>query len=324
MPANVESMMSVKEKPWHGIGTVVDEYQTAEQALVTAGLDWQVSKQPVFYLKDGQHEAVKDKFVMVRSDNNVEVGVVGKSYTALQNSEAFSFMDAVIGTKEAIYETAGSLGRGEKVWMMAKIDGVLRINETDDVVEKYLLVSNSHNGSSMVNVALTSVRVVCANTLTWALNEAKQTNKVFKFRHSKNMGEKVIQARESLNLVNSWFDNFNVVANSMANTPLNQAKFKEFVKGIGLDPNATKGKEKSTVETLTNLFENGDGNNIKGVKRTLWAALNGVTQYVDHERSTRKTGTFNSKDEARLASAWFGSGNTMKEKALEVAVGMVA
>ena len=324
MSANVTSMVSVREVPWHGIGKIVGDNLTAAQALKEAGLDWKVKKVPVFHRIGGKNIEIAGKFAIVRQDTKEALGVVGNSYKPLQNSEAFSFMDAVTGTKEANYETAGCLGGGERVFMLAKIKGLVRVKDTDDTIEKYLLLYNSHNGTLMVNVALTTIRVVCQNTANLAINEAKKANNLFKMRHTKNMGDKVMAAKEQLKLVNTWYEDFNEQINAMADVRMNTKKLNAFIGSLGFDTEATKGRQKATVDQITDLFASGKGNAMKGVKGTLWAAVNGVTEYVDHFRSTRVTDNFKNVQEARLNSGMFGSGQQLKDDAFRKAQLLIA
>ena len=328
MSANVETMMSVKEKPWHGLGTIVEENLTAKEAIKAAGMDWQVEKRPVLFEKTvgkvKTTEAVEDQFVVVRTDSQVPLGVVGKVYTPLQNREAFGFVDGIVGTKEAHYETAGVLGRGEKVWVMAKMNGIIRIGKTDDTIEKYLLCSNSHNGTMRVSLAVTSVRVVCANTLRIALKEANSKGDIFTIRHSSQMHSKVDEAREALGIIQKQFADFGELANRLAEVKINTKKFQSFLDQLGFDSDADKGRQKGIVDDLERLFVSGTGQNMASAKGTLWGCLNSVTEYVDHSRSTRVTDAFANEQQARMAGAWFGSGAMLKEKALRVVIGMAA
>ena len=170
MPANIDKMMWVGEKPWHGEGTKLENVATSAEAIEAAGLDWKVEKRGLYFAQtDGTTQLIPGKYATVRTDNQVALGIVGKVYTPLQNKEAFSFFDSIVGVKEAMYHTAGSLGKGERVWILAKLPGYIKVTE-DDVVEKYLLLANSHDGSSAVEMLFTPVRVVCQNTLNLAIS----------------------------------------------------------------------------------------------------------------------------------------------------------
>ena len=192
MSANVESMFSVREVPWHGLGTIIQEAPDSEAALKLAGLDWSVKQVPVLY--EGQKTG--HQFNVRESDNRV-LGVVGGRYKPVQNAEAFAFTDELVGG-DVRYETAGSLADGKRVWMLAKMPDTRVL---DDIVEPYLCLTNGHDGFSSLKVCMTPVRVVCQNTLNMALKGAKRTWTV---RHSGNINAKMEEAQQTLGLAQNY------------------------------------------------------------------------------------------------------------------------
>ncbi len=326
MSANVQTMMSVDSKPWHGLGKVVTGLQTSKEAIQAAGLDWQVKKIANEYtIKQGRTKIrmMGRGFQVVREDNNESLGMVGNRWTPQQNREGFEFMDAVIGRKAAVYETAGALGRGEKVWMLARVGGLITLGG-DDVVDKYFLIANAHDGTKAIKFAVTTVRVVCANTLHLALTEAEKGEKIFSIRHTANAGEKVQKVIDYLGVATKKFEDFADMAKVMTKVKMNTAKFDEFLGLLGVDTEAEGGKKESTYKDLVNAFETSPGSKLVTAKGTLWGSLNAITYYTNHARPTRVTAVsgFKSEAESRLNSVWFGSGASMNEKALKVAQGI--
>jgi len=175
------SFFSVKEKPWHGLGQIIKDYPTSAEALAFAGLDYTVEKRPLFTYDTENHHGdpetdliipeidVPGFFATVRSDTDQVLGVVGKDYEVVQNVEAFSFFDAIVGGKDGIlYETAGALGNGERVFITAKLPDYIRVGR-HDLIEKYLFLTTSHDGTGSIQIAFTPVRIVCQNSTTrWA------------------------------------------------------------------------------------------------------------------------------------------------------------
>lgn len=295
---------------FHSLGDKVDEsLATSAEAIAQAGLDWEVKKEKVFL--DGGIE-IKDQYATVRQDNRSVLGMVGKAYHVLQNKTAFSFSDALVGEKAAMYYSAGQLRGGRRVWLLAKLPGHIQVIG-DDVTEKYLLFSNSHNGGSMVNIMLTPIRFVCSNTLNVAVTKA--THRV-RFRHTANMGDRVKEVREGLAIVNKHFEEFGLAAQQLVKVKMKEADFRGMIKKVGLVPNepdAELSKQaKDVITQLSALFEAGAGTEIKGVRGTAWGAFNAITEYVDHVRG---------KDADRRAdSQLFGGGARLKQRAWDLAL----
>ena len=166
MAANVETMFYTREKPWHGLGTRVEEAPASADALRLAGLDWQVLQEPIF---TDQGEVITGYKANVRDSDRRVLGVVSDRYRIVQNQEAFSFTDTLLGSGVR-YETAGSLQDGRRVWLLARLPREYIIS--GERISPYLVFSNTHDGSGAVKVALTPVRVVCNNTLNLALQTA--------------------------------------------------------------------------------------------------------------------------------------------------------
>ena len=161
----IETMFSVREKPWHGLGTIVMEAPASAEALKLAGLDWEVVQEPVY---TDNRELIKGYKANVRSSDRRVLGVVSDRYKVVQNTDAFSFTDELLG-KGVKYETAGSLQEGKKVWLLARLPKEYVI--AGERISPYLVFSNTHDGSGSVKVAVTPVRVVCNNTLNLALGD---------------------------------------------------------------------------------------------------------------------------------------------------------
>ena len=113
MPANVETMFSVRETPWHGLGRIIMDAPASREALELAGLDWQVESRNIY---SGTGAMIPGYRANVRSTDNAVLGVVSDRYRIVQNEEAFQFTDDLLG-EGVTYETAGSLQGGKKVWM---------------------------------------------------------------------------------------------------------------------------------------------------------------------------------------------------------------
>lgn len=169
MSANVETMFYTREKPWHGLGTMVMEAPTSAAALELAGLKWQVIQKPLA-TEDGI--SVPGFKANLRETDNQVLGVVTNRYKVVQNEDAFAFTDDLLG-EGVTYETAGSLQNGRRIWILAKLPQ--RYIISGDEITPYLVFMNSHDGTGALKAAMTPVRVVCQNTLNLALSTAKRS-----------------------------------------------------------------------------------------------------------------------------------------------------
>lgn len=323
MVANIDTIAWTGQKPWHGEGVEIDHLMTSAEALHYAKLDWDVELTPPTYAWNGQTMTDPDHFQVVRQDNGVSLGVVGSRYTPVQNTEAFRVVDSICADNKARIEVCGALGKGEKVWTLARIDGDLRIGQSDDVLEPYLLMVNAHNGSLMFQVMLTIIRVVCQNTMAMALAQRAKMlmeGKLCCFRHSGNVIERAEIAREIFGLAQNRFAEFKEIATMLSYKKLTPEELDGYVKKVfPVNEEAkvtTKGD--NIRDSIIRLFTEGEGNQMPGVKGSLWAAYNGVTQFVDHHRGFNKT-----EKNSRFAVTQLGTGAKLKDKAWDVAVSML-
>jgi phage/plasmid-like protein (TIGR03299 family) len=239
----------------------------------------------------------------------------------LQNRDAFKFFEPFIDSKEATIETAGSLREGNRVWIQAKISRDPMIIKGNDTVEKFLLLSNSHDGTLAVRVSLVGRRVVCANTLAMAHGE--KSAKFIRIRHAKNVKDTLMGVQSIVNLVNNEFEATAEQYRRLANTQINSSDLEKYIKIVFDQSIKSKGVDFSTVGTVGGkilisqiipLFEGGRGNNLPEIRNTWWSAYNAVNEHIGYNRGQNA--------EARLDSLWFGAGATLNKKALDVALQM--
>jgi phage/plasmid-like protein (TIGR03299 family) len=186
------------QAPWHGLGQLAEEAQTAEQLVIKANLGYGIEKVPV---KFGDNQTFDNRFVVQRTDTKAGLGIVGKDWTPLLNTEAFNFFDALIDRSEAIYESAGVLGKGEKAWILAKMPTYIRVGD-GDMINEYVLISNAFTGKHAIEMKLTTVRVVCENTLAMALGE--KSLRSVTIPHTKDVLKKVEAAHKAMGMFSQY------------------------------------------------------------------------------------------------------------------------
>jgi len=323
MSHEVESMLYAGKTPWHGLGTYVgDQEVNSEEAIVAAGLNWEVVKRPLYrdainyVLEEDRYEEVDGWFEVARETDNALLGVVQGRYTVVQNSYKFRFIDNILGSGVASIHTAGSLKGGKIVWILAKLQGIARVKNTDDTIERYLLLSSAHDGSMPVMAQFTPVRVVCANTLNAAFHDC--TN-IVKVRHTANADAQFKIAENTMKQALDFYEVFEQKINWLADQ-----KFTDLQLDLAINRVMNDNKEEQSTriknysETIKILAEHGKGN--AQWRGTAWGAYNAFTEFSDWERSVR-----HDKDnvENRVFSNWFGNSVALKQKALDAIVEML-
>jgi phage/plasmid-like protein (TIGR03299 family) len=296
---------------WHDVGVRVEKEMTAVEVIQKAKLDYKVEKLPL-YCKTAEGKEIKSDFLgTVNTESNIILGAVTDRYKVMQNVEAFNFFDSVVKSEEAFYHSAGALGNGERIWLLAKLPKNILVYKDIDIVEQYLLLTNSHDGTSALMMYFTPIRVVCQNTLTQSLNNKSEGISI---RHTTNMQDKVNEARRALGLAVNFYGKFEEEAKKMVNTPLDIATAGRYYEGLLKieDTEEASTQKKNTYDELIHLFQHGKGNDVEGIKNTVWAGYNAVTEYADFNK------TF--KGDNRVKSILFGSSAELKRRAFQEAL----
>jgi phage/plasmid-like protein (TIGR03299 family) len=297
-------------KPWHHLGTQVPGLMTTSEALQAAHLDWEVEKVPVLSSKD--LTVVPDYFTVIRKDNNLPLGVVGRRYEPISNAGAFRFFDVALGEGQGQIDTIGALGKGERVWCMAKMPESFE-PLPGDPVDRYLLCWNSHDGSKAMEVLFTNIRVVCNNTLTAALRGA--SNKV-SIKHTSNWEQRMEVAHQMLFQSVRYWEEMKSVSRHLARTSISRVEVGAFLDAMfpeRFDKRRDRMVRPDGRGQVLRLMEEGRGADIPGVQGTKWGLYNAFTEFVDHEKVTRK-------GQDSWARSAFGSGQELRSKALGLLV----
>jgi phage/plasmid-like protein (TIGR03299 family) len=311
------------ETPWHKFGTRFKKGFTSEEALEAAGLDYEVELQEL----STPHVTCESHKAIVRTDTQSVLGVVGNNYEPLQNKDAFRFFDALVKGKTAIYETAGALKGGRQIWLLAKIEGQIEIIKNDPI-NKYFLLTNSHDGLRAVAGRVTPIRVVCDNTLTAAIS--RKVKEEIRIVHRGNVADRLEFAGELLAKVGAYYDELSEVYRKFAKTSMKDKEMRTYIAEALRPYGGVKTEEEALeiaklqeeegmsvrlqteVQNVMNLVEAGRGTDIKGVRGTLWGTYNAITEYVDHHKTPR------SGDEGRVQYIGFGTGKMVKDAALKI------
>jgi phage/plasmid-like protein (TIGR03299 family) len=314
------SFFSVKEKAWHGLGQIVQDYPTSEEAIQHAGLNFEVVKLPIFTSGETDYNEVKNFYATQRTDTAQTLGIVGSKYEIMQNKTAFSFFDSIVADGKIFYETAGALGNGERIFITAKLPDVLRISRNDEI-EKYLFLTTSHDGSGSIMAAFTPVRIVCNNTLNMALKN--HSNAVF-IKHTANAGDKLHQAARIMNIQNTTGEILETLFKKWARVAVSDKETKKLI-ALAMAPNkevfaavATDAKRfdfsrqfEDVCGQVWEYAQTADSQQMETTKGTIFGAYNAITGFYQNVADYK---TPNSK----LNSIMFGTGLDRTKKAFEI------
>jgi len=342
------SVMVAGKPAWHRLGVNVESAVTSADAMRLANLNWRVDKLPLYYTDaTGTKREAPDVYGIVRDDTGEMLGNVGSRYTAIQNHEAFDFLDNVLGQFGAKYETAGAIYGGAKVWMLVHLPNQRFTVGHGDTIEPYALFTNPHDGSGKAFCYPTSERVVCANTFRVA---QRDKGKGIGIRHSGNVKAKIADAQLALGLAVKGFEEFKEQADSLAHAKLANAP--AFVNGV-LDAvldmtaaEALKGADalaaalavddvqrdlsrkafqrqidarQNVLEDILTRYES-ERCGINGMRGTAWAAFNAVTEFADHSPLVRYKGSDENRASRRMESTIAGEADEIKQVAFTQAL----
>ena len=293
MSANVESLFSVREVPWHGLGEIVQSAPTSKDAIHLAGLDWEVVSNPIY---DSMGKEIPGYKANTRNTDNSVLGIVSNKYQIVQNSEAFEFTDNLIATGDVRYETAGSLRGGKQVWLLAKLDTTQVVG---DDVDPYICFTNTHDGTGAIKVCMTPIRVVCQNTLNVALSNA---SRMWSTKHMGDMDYKLMEAKETLNLANNYMKKLDEQADVFANTKISDDEIAKV-----LDELFPVDYQKDSARKINNVKDLKDNfyvcymmPDIAKFRNTQWGVINAMSDMVTHMNPARKSDTYRENNWGRI------------------------
>lgn len=290
-------------------GTVIEKPVSVKEAMELAGLNWTVDKKPIC---TATHDRIKvpGYFATVRSDNKAPIGIVKGRYVPLQNADAFSWIDDLLGDAagSACITSAGVLHGGRFTWICVDLGGFEIV--PGDEVRKHLLLMNSHDGGSNFSIELLPNRVACQNMLNFY--SANGRNNPFTIRHTDGMKIKMAEVRTTINMAQKNFASAQTAFSEMHKTRITPEQSKRLVYDclIGGGSKTQKalkmlddGKFEKTPtwvaqeKVISQLIEVGPG--AEYGHGNVWGTFNGVNGYLDHLKSIRSStdGKVNLTDE---------------------------
>jgi phage/plasmid-like protein (TIGR03299 family) len=313
------------QRPWHKLGIQFDQEFTSVEAIAAARLDYPVLKEQLYRLRPdlgpGYSEPT-EAWATINGHTQDILGVVGDGYEILQNREAFDFFDILLKESGGKLQTAGAIGKGEKVWMLAKLPEIF-YPLAGDGVEQFLLGTTSHDGTMKTEVRFTSIRVVCQNTFNLAMQGSRG---VISIRHTSQMRQKLEMAAMVMLRYRDHFDIVSDQFSKLASVRVDDAWLDEYLQRmIGNPANVPDGRGRTIMENKIKSIEGrlafGKGVDLLGVNGTAWWALNAMVEFADYDMKAKGQ----SLDESRRAnSILFGTAADFKQEAFDTAMAMVS
>ena len=315
----VQTMAYVNETPWHGLGNQLTPNQPLEVWAKQAGMDWTIESSSVRYVSGdaglGSIHAFPEQKVLYRSDTKAPLSVVSNRYQVVQPGEVLEFYRDLTEVGGYQLETAGVLKEGRKFWALART-GQSATLKGKDQVDGYLLLATACDGTMATTAQFTSVRVVCNNTLSIALDDSSGAVKV---PHRSQFDADAVKRQLGI-AVSSW-DGFMVRMKALADRKVSPEETEAYFQRVLTNPinpaNPMPTVNESAMKSVQMLFDgSGKGALLPSASGTAWGLLNSITEFVDHHRRARS-------DDNRRDSAWFGPGAALKLKAWDEALKLV-
>lgn len=307
MSANVETMFYTREKPWHGLGTMVMEAPASADALALAGLDWNVIQKPVV-TEDGI--PIPGFKANLRDTDEKVLGIVTDRYKVVQNIDAFSFTDELLG-EGVTYETAGSLQEGRRTWLLAKLPQ--RYIISGDEITPYLVFMNSHDGTGAIKAAMTPIRLSCENAINLALSTAKR---YWSTNHTGDIRGKMEDARYTLLYADQYMAELGKAIDSLTRVKLTDRQVYEYIDALfPLLENPTEQQKKNILKMKEEMkLRYFDAPDLKHVGKNAYRFVNAVSDFATHSKPLRERANYRESLFARTIE-----GNALIDRAYELA-----
>lgn len=317
----VQTMAYTGSKPWHELGNKLESHEPIDTWKQKAGMDWTIEESDVRYTANEATAATTEIFpehkVLYRSDNRLPLAVVSKRYQVVQPGEILEFYRDLTELGGFELETAGVLREGRKFWALAKTGQSATLRGRDRV-DGYLLLATACDGTLATTAQLTSVRVVCNNTLAIALGN---TSGAVKVSHRSRFDAE--QVKRQLGITVSSWDRFVEQMKALTDRKIDPETAEDVLRrvltyGAASDGSTHGVASRQALKTVRSLYRgDGKGALLSSSHNTAWGLLNSVTEYVDYHRRARS-------GDHRLEAAWFGQGAQIKQRAWDEVAKLLA
>lgn len=299
----LDSMFSVRETPWHGLGTILSEYpENWDAARKAAGLDWEPISAPVFdhnvvVTETGEfvetYEKIDGFYTIKRSDNGHILHIPKDSYEIFPNADLGPLVEAILQQAggEYKYETAGSLDEGRKVWVLIRAAEPFMVpGDPNGAVLPFVALQNSHDGSGALRAQRLRTRIVCANTSHAADLESERSGLQFVFKHTKSIHERVDFAKQVLSGMKSDQIAAREWANELMSLTVSTKGVQAFVEAFIPTPVAeviTPRVQNNIERARSTVYGYLNSATCEGINRNAYGLVQAAVEFLDHGRNSR-------------------------------------
>lgn len=299
MAHEFDTGFSVRKPMWHGLGTVINEYpESWDEARRIAGLLWEPKEVPLYVpTSDGEgYREVEAHKAIVRDDNHLVLGTVGKDYRLVSHAEMGEIVEVLLDQPNVKFETAGSVREGRNVWVLAKLDEPFQVPGDPSLTLPYFAFLNSHDGTGALKVLYVDIRIVCWNTFSAANIQGDRTGAQFSFRHTTNIRDKIEDAKKALQGLRDETREWLAIAESLSLLKITSTQRELFIREFipappeGLISDRVRNNIEEARGALRSILN--DSPTTEGIRGSAYGLVQAAGEYLDHVRRYRSTDTY--------------------------------
>lgn len=300
----------MSRKIWGNFGFIVPQItKTAAQAMSKANLNWTVESKDIQVVAG---KKINGKVAIVRTDTQEVLGIVNSSYKSIQNSQVFSFLDKIIQQGDAVFYAAGFIGKGEKVWLLIKLNDDI-ILPSKDSVQKLILFSNAHDGRGAIRAYFLPIRETTQTLLN--ISFGKRVEQGIALRHVGNVQQRIDESKKIFDLASIFYQKFDDSVHKLYKSSFDTRKVELLIESAFSDYSLESTRTKNNLEKIKKQHEF-ESKKFPSSSNSAWSWFCSIVNYIDYDRLS-KGSDHSKKTSNHLESLFWGNGLLLKQKTWE-------
>ncbi|MGP1609542.1 MAG: DUF932 domain-containing protein [Burkholderiales bacterium] len=310
---------------WTGLGQEIpaDAAKDPRRIAEICKALFEVQKRNVII--EGTDFVLPDHQALVRSDTGAVLHVASRSRYHVENRQPVEIFEAFrdeLAAENLEISHAAVLKGGKLIAVSALLTGADVTPADGHVVNNYVTLSTGYDGAHGTGATLSSVRVVCANTWRYNMDDAKDKGRARLISAATRLQSDTLRniVGNCDEIISQQKRTYDALANASI-TDADVLRLFADVCGITVEDlgrtDARTGKPvvsskaRNMLDALRASYVNAPG----AQPGTAWGALQAVTHFASHVRTVRDTAG-DGEHGARTASNLFGDSASMKAGAL--------